>query len=185
MPHAIPEPWRSFLREIDAGISESVDIHCLGAFVLMVLWDLPRPTGDIDVVEVAPKAVTRELLKLGGEGSDLSRKYSLQIHHVRIAEYPENYAARLTDITPPEFYRLRIMAFDAVDVVLAKLARNNARDRQDVAFLAQRGAIARKELQERFEQELAPYLRVESRETLTLELWLEELFPNESGSKGT
>jgi hypothetical protein len=183
MPHKIPEPWHSFLREVDEGLSERVEIHCLGAFVLMVLWDLPRPTGDIDIVEVAPTEATRELLKLGGEGSELSRKYSLQIHRVGIAEYPENYAARLIDITPPEFSRLRIMAFDATDVVLAKLARNNARDRQDVAFLAEKGAIARNEIQSRFEQELRPHLRVESREALALELWLEEFFPEGAGSQ--
>ena len=177
MPRKIPEPWHSFLREVDDGLRGRVEIHCLGAFVLMVLWGLPRPTGDIDIVEAAPTEATRELLNLGGKGSELSRKYGLQIHRVGIAEYPDNYAARLTDITPVEFSRLRIMAFDAMDVVLAKLARNNARDRQDVAFLVERGAIAKDE---------RPHLRMGSREALTLELWLEEFFPNASiDSKAT
>lgn len=180
MQHTIPEPWLSFLREIDESLQRRVEIHCLGAFVLMVLWNLPRGTGDIDIIEVAPADASQELLQLAGEGSELSRKYRhLQIHRVGIAEYPENYAARLIDITPPKFSHLRILAFDVIDVALAKLARNSPRDREDVAFLAQRGALPKEEVRRRFEQELRPNLRVESREALTLELWLEELFPKE------
>lgn len=173
----IPEPWLSFLRRIDEKLEVSVEIHCLGGFVLMVLWDLPRPTGDIDVVEVAPKGATPQLMEIGGEGSDLSREYGLQIHRVGIAEYPEDYVLRLIELTPTEFRRLRIRAFDATDVALAKLARNSQRDREDVAFLAKRGALSREELQSRFSRELRPHLGNPSRDALTLELWLEELFP--------
>src|SRR5262245_33023562 len=133
MPNTIPEPWLSFLREIDQGLEKPVEVHCLGAFVLMVMWDLPRATGDIDVVEVTPTDASGKLMQLGGEGSELSRKYRLQIHRVGIAEYPENYVDRLIDITPAVLVHLRVLAFDVMDVVLAKLARNSPRDRQDVA----------------------------------------------------
>lgn len=29
-PKSIPEPWRSFLSDIDAAVGESLDLHCLG-----------------------------------------------------------------------------------------------------------------------------------------------------------
>jgi len=39
----IPEPWQSFLSHIDAGLREDVELHCLGGFVVTVLYDLMRP----------------------------------------------------------------------------------------------------------------------------------------------
>lgn len=181
MPSKLPDPWLSFLREVDHALNESVEVHCLGAFVLTVLWGLPRATGDIDVVEVVPTGATSTLLEIGGEGSALSHKYKLYIQKVGIAEYPDDYASRLIDITPHEFRRLRLMAFDPNDLALAKLARNSPRDREDVAFLVQKGVLQRKILQERFDTELRPNLLQPERAALTLDLWLEELFPAEQG----
>jgi hypothetical protein len=90
----------------------------------------------------------------------------------------------LIDITPPKLDRLRILAFEAHDLALAKLARNIQRDREDIAFLVQKGALKRGVLLERFEAELRPHLLNESREALTLELWLENLFPAEGRPAG-
>jgi hypothetical protein len=54
MPVEIPEPWLSFLRDVDRALSRRIEVHCLGGFVLGVQWGFPRPTGDVDFVEVAP-----------------------------------------------------------------------------------------------------------------------------------
>lgn len=89
----IPEPWSSFLREVDRGLSTQTTAHCLGAFVLHVLWELPRVTGDVDIVEVEPSTAAEERLRLGGEDSALSRRYKLRFHRVTVAEYPEGYAS--------------------------------------------------------------------------------------------
>ena len=142
-----------------------------------MLWGLPRPTGDIDVVEVMPADTARALLLIGGEGSELARRYQLRFHVVGIAECPESYASRLLDITPRGFRHLRLLAFEAHDLALAKLGRNLPRDREDVAFLVSRGALRRETMQERFESELRPNLRNPERESLTLELWLDDLLP--------
>jgi hypothetical protein len=50
----LPAAWLRFLRATDARLEQPVEVHCLGGFVLAALWRLPRPTGDIDVVEVIP-----------------------------------------------------------------------------------------------------------------------------------
>ncbi len=42
MRGAIAEPWLSFLREVDAALTQPVEVHCLGGFVLSMLWGLPR-----------------------------------------------------------------------------------------------------------------------------------------------
>ena len=176
MSGTVPEPWLSFLREVDESLTEPVQVHCLGAFALRVLSGLPHPTADIDVVEVAPRRATRHLLAIGGEGSIRWRKYRLYIDKVGVAEYPENYASRLVDITPPGLRHLRVMALEPHDVVLAKLVRNSPRDREDVAFLVQNGVLDKPLLKSRFDSELRPHLSNPEREALTLDLWLEEFF---------
>lgn len=151
-------------------------MHCLGGFVLAVVWRLPRPTGDIDFIEVRPSAAGEELLRIAGAGSPLATKHHLQFQRVTVAEYPEGYEGRLIDITPRGIHKLRIMALEVHDVALAKLSRNSPRDRADVEFLAKEGALDGRRLKERFDTELRPYLLNEARGAQTLELWLAEFF---------
>ena len=176
----IPPPWIDFLHDVDHALGGSVEVHCLGGFVLGVLYDLPRPTGDVDFVEVAPSEAGEDLLLVAGEGSALSRRYNLRFHRVTIAEYPEGYASRLLDLTPRGFKHLRLRVFEVHDLVLAKLGRNSARDRADVEFLARRGVVDRRVLESRFETELRPYVLREERHGAALRLWLDECF----GPKG-
>jgi hypothetical protein len=44
-----PEPWHSFFAEIDKSLKEQVALHCLGGFVMTILYRLDRPTADVDV----------------------------------------------------------------------------------------------------------------------------------------
>ena len=143
---------------------------------MAVLWGLPRPTGDIDFIEVAPSDAGVELLGIAGQGTELASRYKLHFHRVTVAEFPEDYASRLADITPEGFGRLQLFALEVHDLALAKLGRNSPRDRSDVKFLVEKSALDRRLLQDRFESELRPYLLNEDRESLTLELWLEEFF---------
>ncbi len=177
----IREPWLSFLRDVDRDLEQGIEVHCLGGFVLSALWDLPRPTGDIDFIEVRPVRAGNDLLRLAGAGSALAAKHHVHFQRVTIAEYPDGYETRLIDITPRGFRKLKLKALEAHDVVLAKLARNSPRDRADVEFLARKGVITRRHLQERFDAELRPNLLNSSREVLTLELWLGEFFEKREG----
>ena len=143
MPITIPEPWLGFLAEIDRRLDRRVELHCLGGFVLAVLWGLPRPTGDVDFIECEPSNAVEHLLRIAGEGSELAGRFRIHLHQVGVAEYPEAYAARLSDITPKGFARLRLMALEVHDIALAKIGRNGPRDRADVEFLARRGRSTR------------------------------------------
>lgn len=176
MPAKIREPWLSFLREVDRALPRSVVAHCLGGFVLAVLWELPRPTGDVDFIEVEPPDTASVLLDIAGDTSALGRRYKLHFHRVTVAEFPEGYGSRLADITPVGFRRLRLMALEVHDLVLAKLGRNSPRDRSDVEFLARKGALDRRTIEERFDVELRPYVLDEARASATIELWLDEFF---------
>ena len=131
MPSRIQEPWLSFLRDSDRMLSAPVEVHCVGGFVLAVLSRLPRPTGDVDFIEVRPGHAGAELLQIAGEGTPLAERHRLHFQRVTIAEYPAEYETRLIDITPGALRKLRLMALEVHDVVLAKLSRNSPRDRAD------------------------------------------------------
>lgn len=172
----IPEPWWSFLREVDAALSAPVEVHCLGGFVLGALWALPRPTADVDVIAIRPSQSSDELLRVAGEGSEISKRRGLHFQRVTIAEFPADYESRLIALAPAEFRHLRVLVFEVHDVVLAKLGRNSPRDRSDVEFLAGRGVLDPGTLRERFEREMRPYVLNEERDARTLLLWLDEYF---------
>lgn len=78
MPVTIPEPWLSFLKDVDQQITEPSAVHCLGGFVLAVLWGLPRYTGDLDFIEIAPSSANDQLLRIAGDGSALAARYHLK-----------------------------------------------------------------------------------------------------------
>jgi uncharacterized nucleotidyltransferase DUF6036 len=182
MPGRISPPWLGFLKDVDHALDGPVEVHCLGGFVLAVLWGLPRPTGDVDFIEVKPSNGWQDLLGIAGEGSAIARKHNLHFQRVTIAEYPEGYASRLIDIVPRRFKRLRLRALEIHDLVLAKLGRNSARDRADVEFLIQKGVINQQTLQMRYRAELRPYVLNEDRHTMTLRLWMEEFFGKKGGA---
>ena len=69
------------------------------------------------------------------------------------------------------------------DLVLAKVSRNSEVDRSDVRFLADRGALDRVRLEQRFEDELRPYAHNAERERLTLDLWLDEFLSKDTSSQ--
>jgi hypothetical protein len=84
---SLPKPWPAFLKEIDTQLSQEVNLHCLGGFVLTALYGLPRFTGDLDYIEVTPRAAANELEHIAGRESALSKKYRLYLENVGIADF--------------------------------------------------------------------------------------------------
>ena len=72
MPREIPKPWDAFLKDLDRSLEEPVELHCLGGFVLTMLYGLKRPTADVDVLAVRPRM---DLNPLAGIGSPLHKKH--------------------------------------------------------------------------------------------------------------
>ena len=173
--NSIPEPWKSFLCEIDSQVKERIDLHCLGGFVVTMLYGLKRPTADVDVLVIAPTHQRELLLQLASKGSKVHQKYKLYLDYVTVAEVPEDYEERLTEMFPKEFRYLRLLAFDPYDLALAKLERNTQRDRDDVKYLAKTVPLDLAILKARYQQELRPNLGNPKREDLTLQLWMEAI----------
>jgi hypothetical protein len=164
------------LREVDGLLKTSVELHCLGGFVLAALYGLPRPTGDVDYIAAIPSNSVIDLNSIAGQGSALAKKYGLYFQHVTVADVPEGYADRLKEPFPDHFARLRLLALEVHDLVLAKLVRNSPVDLEDAKFLAKTGKLDETVLRQRYQEELRPYLANENRHDLTLNLWLDACF---------
>lgn len=89
-----------------------------------------------------------------GKGSALENTHHVYLDIVTVATVPENYEARLSDVYPDTFDKLRLRAFEKHDLALAKLTRNNDRDREDVRRLAGGPGLDPKILEERYTTEL-------------------------------
>jgi Nucleotidyltransferase of unknown function (DUF6036) len=170
---SIPEPWRSFLRELDAAVDTDVRLDCMGGFVVTVVYGLSRATADLDVLEIAPREAGKPMLALGMQGGSLHQKYKLYLDPVGVAHVPENYEDRLAEIFPKAFKHLRLCALDPYDLALSKLERNIQRDRDDVKHLASTVPLDLGALKERYQEELRWRLGNPEREDLTVRLWIE------------
>ncbi len=177
MPNSnvIPEPWKSSLEEMDKALTEKVDFHCIGGFVITHFYGFERETRDIDVLSIRPSTNTTLLLRLGGEGSNFDKTYRVYLDKVSVLEaWPEDYDQRLTEMYPGALQNIRLLATDPYDLALMKLGRNIERDREDVKFLARCGLITVEGLRSRYKQEMRPYIALpEQRTDPILELWVE------------
>jgi len=186
MPHSnqAPEPWHSFLAELDREATEETRLDCMGGFVVTLLYGLPRATADLDVLLIAPSKQRAQLLELGVQGGALHKKYKIYLDYVRVAKVPEDYEERLTEMFPGAFQHLRICALDPYDLALSKLERNIQRDRDDVKHLAHFVPLDLKVLTARYHRELRWQLGNPQREDLTLKLWTEMIEETRGGHKG-
>jgi hypothetical protein len=171
----IPEPWFSFLKELDALATTTVSFHCIGGFVVTMLYGLGRTTGDLDVLEVAPKSARDAFAKVAMQGGELHRKYKVYLDQVGVTQPPDDYEARLREMFPGVFRNLRLMALDPYDLALTKLERNIERDRSDVRYLARAVPFDLNTLRERYTTELRPYLGHPARADLSLQFWIEDI----------
>jgi hypothetical protein len=68
-----PEPWASFLRELDELLKAAVELHCLGGFVVTQQYGVGRETSDIDFLSVATRSREDDVEALAGLGSALTK----------------------------------------------------------------------------------------------------------------
>lgn len=77
---------------------------------------------------------------------------------------------------PGAYAKLRLLALEPHDLVLTKLERHSALDREDTLYLESRGPVHADVLKLRYDTELRPYYGMEvERHDRTLRLWLEAI----------
>lgn len=179
-PRGPQEPWVSFLRALDGALDNAVELHCIGGFVIAMHFGLSRATSDIDILAAVPHEQLAKLQRLGGQGSELHRRFKVYLQPVTVASYPEDYESRLVRMWPGlKLKHFRLYALEAHDLALTKLERNSDVDRQDAFDLAAAGLINLTTLRNRYEGEFRPNLvsGIE-RHDLTLKLWTEMCWPD-------
>jgi hypothetical protein len=180
-PVAPEEPWHSFLKDLDDQLTEETILHCMGGFAVVQAYGLARSTADIDVIAVLPYGTASQLVELAGKESALRAKHGIYLDVVTVASVPESYESRLSALYPGCWRHLRLFVLEAHDLALTKLERNFERDRGDVEHLARSGYLKASILQERYNEEMRPYVigRV-SWHDQTLQMWIEAfLSPDE------
>lgn len=183
MKLALPQPWPEFLAEADAALDEAVDLHCLGGFILVVLYGAPRATADLDYISVRPRDAAEKVEAIAGRESRLAKKYKVYLQGVGIADFPADYETRLIKLEL-DFRHLRLWTLDPYDLVLSKLTRNSPKDREDVRFIAKKLNLKFNTLYARWGNELKPYIAQTSWHEQTLSVvWREYFDANDSGSR--
>ncbi len=177
----IPEPWRSFLGELDQRATEETRLDCMGGFVVTQLYGFSRETADLDVLVIAPRDQLTPLLELGREGGELHKKYKVYLDYVGVAKVPGDYENRVKEMFPGAHKHLRLCALEPYDLALSKLKRNIQRDRDDVKHLARSVPLDIQVLKGRYEKELRWQLGNPEREDLTLKLWMEMIEEDRAG----
>ncbi|MEP6944686.1 MAG: DUF6036 family nucleotidyltransferase [Acidobacteriota bacterium] len=167
----LTDPWLSFLAAIDDFIDDETCFHCLGGFVVTLIYRANRSTSDLDILTLVQS--NPNLLAFSGFGSALHKRLKVYLDPVGIAKLPEDYEDRLSEIFPGMFKRLKLFSLDPYDLALAKIERNIERDRDDVKHLANVVPFDLEILKRRYYDELRPYLGIPEREDLTLKLWIE------------
>lgn len=176
----LDKPWPDFLKDIDASLSQTVSLTCVGGFVLAAMYGIPRVTVDLDYIEVIPLEAMREIEAIAGGGSTLAKKHRLYIQAVGgVVDLPEDYASRVNelDLNLP---KLRLFVLDPYDLLLSKLTRNSPKDREDVKYLIQKEKLRFAPFYSRWEKEMAVHVANRDGHELTTRLW-KEYFPADSG----
>ena len=167
-----PSPWREFLAELDGMLTEPLELHCIGGFVLAHFYGLLRTTGDIDYYTAVPANLN--LGEIAGQDSPLHKKHGVWLHRVAVANLPDDYQTRLTDMAPGEFKYLKLLVPDAYDCILSKLERGSAKDRDDADYLFRSQKLDAHILRDRYDKELRHNLIGNiAWHDGTLKLWIE------------
>lgn len=166
----MPSPWPEFLTDVDQSFPETVELHCVGGFVLAAVYGIPRTTNDLDYIFANPSRAHDALNRIAGQDSALARKHRVFLQMVGVADYPENYESRLTTL-PLGLKMLTLRVLEPYDLLLSKLTRNNPKDMQDVQALAKKLDLKFDVLIERFRTEMSWVPRREWHEQTLTVVW--------------
>lgn len=166
--------WQNFLRELDSCLERETKLNCIGGFVIRALYNFQRETSDLDFIDYIPGEDYRKLYKLGGRESNLFKKYKVFLDPVSVAQTPESYAERLTEIYPGEFKNLRLYALDIYDLAFTKLERSSSvpHDLEDVLYLSETEGFDLEVFKQRYDEEMRVYVEDNPRHRNTFDYWI-------------
>jgi hypothetical protein len=146
--------WKAFLTDVDIALSQEFTLRCLGGFVLAATYGLPRPTGDMDYIEITPIDRERELLSIAGPESRLAKKHRLFIHRTTISQYPDEFESRM-DTLDLGLQKLKLQVLGPYDLALSKLCSDRPKDTEDARYLIQAAPLELNEFLRIWNSEMA------------------------------
>ena len=172
------DPWPEFLKEVDQSLTQSVELHCSGGFVLTILYGVPRATNDLDYIDVIPLAAHKEVEEIAGRESKLAKKHKIYFQFSGgVTDLPENYAERLVDLPVSGLTKLSLRGLESYDLALSKLTRNTAKDREDVKIVAGKLGLNYATLMKRFSGEMSHIANFPRHENTLNSLWKDYFVP--------
>lgn len=152
-----PTPVELFLRDLDRQWSraeEKIPLKVLGSTALMLQTPYVRGTKDSDVLGVDPVLgeVAAKLIQLAGEGTTLHLKHQVYLDIVGpgIPFLPRPTLWHPADWLNHDLQSFVVNVLDVTDVVVSKLKRFNASDRNDIRAMVELDLIEHPKLVERF-----------------------------------
>ena len=147
-----------FLGAIDdelgrhAAAGETLELHLIGRSALVLGFGLRLMTKDVDVVEVAPAPLLDRAAEAFARGGEAHRRlgFYLEVVSSGLPPMPAGFAARCVAIDGP-WRVIRPKRPEAHDLIVTKLKRFHAGDREDVRILCDSGEVAEPTLRERFD----------------------------------
>ena len=167
----VPEPWDSFLRELDEKAAEETRLDCMGGFVVTQLYGFSRETSDLDVLVIAPKSSSSLCSHAKAES------FTKSIGFIWTTWASQKCRRTMKAVLRKCFLR-RTSVCACVPSILTiwhypSWSGTSKRDRDDVKHLARSVPLDLNVLKVRYEKELRWQLGNPEREDLTLKLWIE------------
>lgn len=137
------------LVETDKNLTHSTDLVLIGGTALVLKYNSPRSTIDVD----AYTKISKELKEAWGKAE---KKIGVQIPLARstIVEGPYNMEDRFVVYKDLGLKNLNILIPDHVDIVLMKVQRLLGKDRDDISHLIKQERIPHIVLLKRFTKEM-------------------------------
>ena len=99
MRHEHPgQPWHSFFLDIDKTLDQPVALQCLGGFAMAMLYDLPRPTVDVDFLSVIPAGYEDRLIPIFPAAYRRVQLTGLEAHDLVLSKLERNSGRDREDV---------------------------------------------------------------------------------------
>ncbi len=133
----------SRLDEIDIGIARGesndspLNLYLIGSAAMILAYGLDRGTTDIDLIGRADDPELLRLIRDDATSRPTRSRAPISIHHVdeAIAGLRPIFKTRVIEIEPGRWRQIRVFVPDALDLILSKISRFSATDRQDIQLL--------------------------------------------------
>ncbi len=137
------------ILETDKNLSKPVELVLIGGTALVVKYQSPRATLDVDTYT----KVTKELQE-AWKKAEKAVGVRVPLSHSTVAEGPFEMEERFTLYRDLNLKNLRILVPEPADIVLMKVPRFVGKDRNDIKHLIKEYKIPHKVLLKRFIDEM-------------------------------